>query len=112
METLMNDPLTAILVAERSGGGLCSFLEAGTRPFAYDCETRPVGYGEAWFVDTNHRGRGLGQAWVDAAKRWARQQGLHEMGSDTSILNDVGLRAHQSLDHRKTERPIHFAKKL
>ena len=59
-ESLLEDPHSPVFVAERSGGGLCGFLEAGTRPFADGCDTRPVGYIEAWFVDADHRTAVLG----------------------------------------------------
>jgi aminoglycoside 6'-N-acetyltransferase I len=111
-ESLLADPQSPVFVAERSEGGLCGFLEAGTRPFADGCETRPVGYIEAWFVDADQRRKGLGRALVAAAEQWARQQGLREMASDTAVQNDAGLMAHQALGYREAERLIHFAKRL
>ena len=112
IEALLTDPGTPVFVAERTGGGLCGFLEAGTRPFADGCDTRPVGYIEAWFVDADQRRNGLGRALVEAAEEWARAQGLLEMASDTSIRNTTGLMAHQAMGYAETERLIHFAKRL
>ena len=112
METLLNDPDSPVFVAERSDGGLCGFLEAGTRPFADGCDSQPVGYIEAWFVDADHRRQGLGRALAAAAEQWARQQGLREVASDTAIQNEIGLMAHQALGYVEKERLIHFAKRL
>jgi aminoglycoside 6'-N-acetyltransferase I len=111
-ESLLSDPHNPVFVAERPDGGLCGFLEAGTRPFADGCDTRPVGYIEAWFVDADHRRQRLGRALVATAEQWARQQGLREMASDTAIQNDIGLMAHQALGYVETERMIHFIKRL
>ena len=111
-EALLNDPHTPVFVAERPDGGLCGFLEAGTRPFADGCDTRPVGYVEAWFVDADQRRKGLGRALVAAAEQWARDEGVREMASDTGIQNETGLMAHQALGYHETERLIHFAKRL
>jgi aminoglycoside 6'-N-acetyltransferase I len=111
-QSLLTDPRTPVFVAERAGGGLCGFLEAGTRPFADGCDTRPVGYIEAWFVDVDQRQKGVGLALVAAAEAWARRLGLLEMASDTGIQNEVGLTAHHALGYVEKERLIHFAKRL
>jgi len=111
-QSLLTDPRAPVFVAEGPGGGLCGFLEAGTRPYADGCDTRPVGYIEAWYVDTDQRRKGVGQALVAAAEEWARRVGLSEMASDTNIQNDLGLAAHRALGYGEKERLIHFAKRL
>lgn len=40
-----------VFVAERGDGSLAGFVEVGARPYADGCESSPVGYIEAWFVD-------------------------------------------------------------
>ena len=112
LDHLMQNPLTPVFVAERQGGGLCGLLEAGTRPYADGCDTSPVGYIEGWFVDEDERGTGVGRALVAAAEAWAREQGMHEMASDTAISNEAGLKAHMALGYREIERVIHLAKEL
>ena len=110
LDSMLADPLTPVFVAERAGGGLCGFLEAGTRPYADGCDTRPVGYIEGWYVDADLRGAGIGRALVAEAEDWAREQGLHEMASDTAIANEAGLKAHLALGYKEMEHLIHFAK--
>lgn len=111
LDSVMKDPMTPVFVAEREGG-LCGLLEAGTRPYADGCDTSPVGYIEGWFVDEDARGTGVGRALVAAAEAWAREQGLHEMASDTALSNEAGLKAHLALGYREIERVIHLAKEL
>lgn len=112
MDALLSNSQTPVFVAERPGGGLCGFLEAGTRPYADGCDTRPVGYIEGWFVDEEARRQGIGRLLVSAAEDWARSIGLHEMASDTDLINQAGLSAHLALGYNETERLIHFAKRL
>lgn len=111
LDSMAKDPMTPVFVAEREGG-LCGLLEAGTRPYADGCDTSPVGYIEGWFVDEDARGTGVGRALVAAAEAWAREQGLHEMASDTALSNEAGLKAHLALGYREIERVIHLAKEL
>lgn len=112
LDEMLADPRTPVFVAERAGRGLCGFLEAGTRPYADGCDTRPVGYIEGWFVDADMRGRGVGRALVAAAEAWARAQGLQEMASDAYLDNEGSFRAHLALGYHETERLIHFARRL
>lgn len=112
LDSLLQNPMTPVFVAEREGGRLCGLLEAGTRPYADGCDTSPVGYIEGWYVDEDARGEGIGLALVAEAEDWAREQGLHEMASDTAIANEAGLKAHLALGYVETEHLIHFVKNL
>ena len=100
MDSMLQDPLTPVFVAERPGGGLGGFLEAATRPYADGCDTRPVGYIEGWFVDEDLRRHGLGRRLVAAAEDWARSLGLREMASDTGLTSQTGLLAHLALGYK------------
>ena len=112
LDAMMLNPMTPTFVAERDGGRLCGFLEAGTRPYADGCDTSPVGYIEGWYVDENLRGRGIGRALVAEAEDWAREQGCREMASDTAITNETGFKAHLALGYKEMERLVHFGKAL
>lgn len=112
MDKLLTDQAVALFVAERPGGELGGFVEAGTRPYAEDCETSPVGYIEGWYVDPDLRRQGVGGRLIRAAEDWARSLGLQEMGSDTWIWNETSIQAHLSLGYREAERLVTFAKKL
>src|SRR6266567_1394461 len=67
-----------VFVAEDSGGAVVGFVEVGSRPYADGCDTSPVGYIEAWYVDTHLRREGWGRALLTAAEAWARNRGYRE----------------------------------
>ena len=111
-ESMLSDPLTPAFVAVRPDGSLGGFLEAGLRPYADGCDTRPVGYIEGWYVDADLRLQGVGAQLVRAAEDWAREQGCREMASDCDLGNDVSLRAHLALGYAEVGRVIEFKKWL
>jgi aminoglycoside 6'-N-acetyltransferase I len=112
MENLLAAETVAVFVAGRPGTGLGGFVEAGTRPYAEDCETSPVGYIEGWYVDPDLRQQGVGGRLIGAAEDWARGLGLQEMASDTWIWNETSIQAHLSLGYCEAERLVTFCKKL
>ena len=104
--------VAAVFVAERARRRLGGFVEAGLRPFAEGCDTRPVGYVEGWFVDRDLRRSGVGRKLLAAAEAWARAQGCREMASDCLVRNEVSRRAHVALGYREGDRVIQFSKRL
>ncbi len=102
----------AVFVAVRPEGGLGGFLEASLRPSADGCETRPVGYIEGWYVDSDLRGQGVGAQLVRAAEAWAIKQGCQEMASDCVLENEISFYAHRALGYTEVCRLIHFKKRL
>jgi aminoglycoside 6'-N-acetyltransferase I len=102
----------ATIVAELKNGLLCGFLEVGTRRYAEGCLSSPVGYIEGWWVDSEHREKGVGGALVDAAEEWARALGLGEMASDADIGNELSHNAHGALGYREAQRIVCFRKTL
>jgi aminoglycoside 6'-N-acetyltransferase I len=101
-----------VFVVDRGDGRLAGFVEAGSRPYADGCETSPVGYVEAWFVDDDVRRRRWGRALLGAAEDWARAQGYSEMASDALIDNVVSHQAHEAAGYAEVERLVVFRKKL
>lgn len=83
----------AVLVAA-DGDRVVGFAELAVRLFAEGCGSDGVGYLEGWYVDGDHRRRGVGRALVEAGERWAREQGCTEFASDTLVGNRAGVRAH------------------
>jgi aminoglycoside 6'-N-acetyltransferase I len=64
-----------ILVAEARDGVVVGFLEIDLRSHADGCDpSHPVGYVEGWYVDEQHRKRGIGRSLLAAAEDWARSQ--------------------------------------
>jgi aminoglycoside 6'-N-acetyltransferase I len=101
----------ALIVAERDDG-LGGFLEVGTRPYAEGCETSPVAYVEAWYVDEDIRKQGIGRALFRAAEDWAREQQLREIASDALIENEISIAAHKALGYQEVERIVCFRRDL
>jgi aminoglycoside 6'-N-acetyltransferase I len=100
-----------VVVAE-AGDQLVGFLEVSIRPFVEDCETDHVGYLEGWFVEHEHRRKGIGEALVRFAEDWARRKGCTEITSDAEVGNDLSLKAHEALGYVETSRLIHLRKSL
>ena len=101
-----------VFVVDRGDGTLAGFVEAGSRPYAEGCDTSPVGYVEAWYVDDDLRRQGYGRALLQAAEDWARSQGYREMASDALIDNETSHRAHEASGYREVERIVTFRKSL
>lgn len=102
--------LMAAFVCERPEGGLCGLVEVSIKASAPGCETERIGFLEAWHVDADWRGRGIGRALAEAAEAWARAAGCLEMASDTNPSYPFSPAAHAALGYEEVER--HFLKKL
>lgn len=101
-----------VAVADTGNGRLAGFLEASIRQHVEDCDTENVGYLEGWFVDTDHRRKGIGAGLVAAAEDWARDHGCTEMASDAEVDNTVSQQAHTQLGYIETSRLVHLRKEL
>ncbi len=112
LDDKLADPDYVIFVASDTDGKLVAFIEAGLREYGEGCETSPVGYIEAWYVDEQLRGRKLGRELVHAAEQWAREKGMVEMASDTWLENEASIAAHLRLGYQEMERLVHFVKRL
>ncbi len=112
LDDLLNDADAGIFVASDSQGQLIGFVEAGLRDYGEGCETSPVGYIEAWYVDPHVRGQKLGRDLVHAAEQWAREKGCTEMASDTWLENEASIEAHKKLGYWEVERLVHFVKRI
>jgi aminoglycoside 6'-N-acetyltransferase I len=111
-EARLTDPDYVIFVASGADQNLVAFIEAGLRDHGEGCETSPVGYIEAWYVDEHIRGQNVGADLVQAAEQWAREKGCTEMASDTWLENAASIAAHLSLGYEEWERLVHFVKRL
>ena len=112
LDKLLNNLDAGIFVAADVDGKLVAFIETGLRDHAESCDSSPVGYIEAWYVDPHMRGQKLGRDLVHAAEQWAREKGCTEMASDTWLDNDASIAAHLKLGYWEAERLVHFVKRL
>ena len=112
LDEILADDQQAVFVAAGADGSLVAFIEAGMRSHVEGCETSPVGYIEAWYVDEHVRGQKLGREMVRVAENWAREKGMAEMASDTWLENEVSIAAHLKMGYWEAERLVHFVKRL
>lgn len=112
LDKLLNNPNSGIFVASDPQGQLLGFIETGLRDYGEGCDTSPVGYIEAWYVDPHMRGQKLGRELVQTAEQWAREKGCTEMASDTWLENEASIQAHYKLGYWEVERLVHFVKRL
>src|SRR5215218_5822416 len=78
MDDRLADQDYAVFVAAAEDGSLVAFIEVGLREYGEGCESSPVGYIEAWYVDEHMRGQKLGRDLVQLAEQWAREKGCRE----------------------------------
>ena len=112
LDEILADDEQAVFVASSADGRLVAFIETGMRSHVEGCETSPVGYIEAWYVDPHVRGQKLGREMVHTAEQWAREKGMSEMASDTWLENEVSIQAHLKMGYYEAERLVHFVKRL
>jgi aminoglycoside 6'-N-acetyltransferase I len=112
MDDKLANPDYIIFLASTEEESPVAFIEAGLRGYAEGCETSPVGYIEAWYVDEHARGQKLGRELILTAEHWAREKGCTEMASDTWLENEASITAHLRLGYYEVERLVHFAKRL
>ena len=112
LDDVLADPDQAVFIASQADGKPVAFIETGLRSHVEGCETSPVGYIEAWYVDPHVRGQKLGSEMMRTAEQWAREKGMSEMASDTWLENEVSIQAHLKLGYSEAERLVHFVKRL
>lgn len=99
-------------VIDRGDGRLGGYVEVGTRLYAEGCDTSPVAYVEAWYVDEDLRRKGYGGRLFAAVEEWARAHGHAELASGSLLDNHTSIAAHKALGFEEIERQVHFAKRV
>ncbi len=101
-----------VFIALREDGSACGFVEVAERPYADGCDSSPVGFVEAWYVDPDMRRTGIGRALLAAGEEWARRRGYTEMASDALLDNTISHRAHEGAGYIEVERAVRYRKSL
>jgi aminoglycoside 6'-N-acetyltransferase I len=99
-----SEPLEVLLACSGSGAPI-GVVELSIRPHAVGCTTDRVAFIEGWYVEPDHRRRGVGAALIRAAEEWGRAHRCSEFGSDTQLWNDSSIDAHKALGFEEVERP-------
>lgn len=101
------------LLAEIDDGRIVGFAEVSIRrDWVEGCTTSPVAYLEGLFVEPSSRRCGVARQLIAAVERWARAEGLTELGSDTEIGNTTSEHVHGACGFREVERCIAFVKPI
>ncbi len=102
-----------ILGAEITSQELVGFVEVSIRnDHVEGTISSPTAYLEGWFVESSHRGRGIGKALLQAAENNVLKAGFFELASDAEIDNQTGIEIHKHLGFKEVERTVHFVKRL
>src|SRR5262249_14304392 len=96
----------------RAGDAWLAFMEVQERSYGQGCDTSPVGYVEALWVEPETRRQGVARQLVAAAIDWCRGRGLSELASDAQIDNLVSQAMHRALGFEETQRLVTFRMKL
>ncbi|WP_231517041.1 GNAT family N-acetyltransferase [Marinobacterium lacunae] len=86
--------------------------EINVRNFAEGSRRSKVPYIEAWLVDPEKRGEGVGKALIQKAEQWACSRGYSELASDTDLTNVASISIHKHMGFTETERIVCFIKSL
>ena len=112
VDAKLADENKAVFIASTDDEQRVAFVEVGLHNYAEGCDTSPVGYIEAWYVDPHVRGQKLGRELINIAEQWAREKGVTEMASDTWLDNHASIQAHLKMGYSEVDRLVHFVKKL
>ena len=104
--------LLEVLFAVGDDGRLLGFAELNVRPYAEGCYSGNVAFLEAWYVEPDNRGCGVGAALIRAAEAWAVARGCTELASDALADNALGAAAHLGVGFVEVETIRCFRKGL
>jgi len=101
-----------VFVAENPLGKVIGFVELNIRSVVDGAASGDIPYVEGWYVDENHRNRGVGKLLINEISNWAVKKGYSEIGSDTELDNNISIQAHKALGFKEADRKICFIKTL
>lgn len=100
------------LICESDGGAVIGFAELRVRNYAEGSELAAVPHVEGWYVDSGHRGQGVGASLMAHSEQWAKKLGYSELASDAEIDNTASIGAHRALGFEVTDKIVCFLKRL
>lgn len=97
-----NELLWKVFVAENLLGDLLGFVEISIYPELDYCETKPVGYVEAWYADQQYRKQGIGKGLIHHAEEWLKHRHIAILVSDAELWNELSHKAHTAVGFVKS----------
>lgn len=89
------------------------FANASLRhDYVEGCETSPVAYLEAIYVEEEHRLLGYAKDLVNRCEEWGREQGAMEFASDCILTNTASYKFHIAIGFKEVNRIICFKKDI
>ena len=100
-------------VAVQSNSDLIGFAEISIRSNHVEGTSKsPVPFLEGWYVDSEHRGKGVGKALIKAAEEFATKLGFEELASDAELTNESSIEIHKRIGFKEVGRTVHFVKTI
>ncbi len=112
---------TPVFVSESNDGEITGFAEFSIHETALGCETKNIGFIEAWYVKPEYRRSSIGRMLIENGEHWAISKGCSEMASDTNPTYPISAAAHKALGYEEVGRKfvekiygeeIYYRKKL
>lgn len=72
----------------------------------------PVAYIEGIYVKPDYQRKSIAKQLVKVAEDWAREKGIRQIASDTSVRNDQAIAFHKGLGFDEAERIVCFIKTI
>jgi aminoglycoside 6'-N-acetyltransferase I len=102
-----------VRLAVTAGGAAAGFVEASRRvDYVNGTHGSPVAFLEGLYVVPGSRRQGVARTLVESVVKWASNQGLSELASDSLLTNTPAHAAHRALGFEETERVVYFRRAL
>jgi ribosomal protein S18 acetylase RimI-like enzyme len=101
MSTQLEDPDTAVLVADENGD-VIGYAYAAVEGYDYMALRGPAGVLHDVIVDPEHRSRGVGRLLLDATLAFFRSRGVPRVVLSTAERNEAAQRLFASMGFRRT----------
>ena len=76
------------------------------------CDTTPVGYLEAIYIEKEYRNKGYAKELVNAAMSWAKEKGCSQFASDCEATNIDSIAFHKAIGFEVTNTIVCFKKPI